>query len=117
MPENNSVPIIEVNNLSVSFGQRQVVCQAGFHLNAGETFSLIGESGCGKSTILRVIAGLQREWLGGVQLLSQHIHPGQRYQGLCAAMCRWSFRILMRLCIRSILFTGAFRTITHSPRK
>lgn len=81
MPENNSVPIIEVNNLSVSFGQRQVVCQAGFHLNARETFSLIGESGCGKSTILRVIAGLQREWLGGVQLLSQHIHPGQRYQG------------------------------------
>lgn len=81
MPENNSVPIIEVNNLSISFGQRQVVCQAGFHLNAGETFSLIGESGCGKSTILRVIAGLQREWLGGVQLLSQHIHPGQRYQG------------------------------------
>ena len=81
MPENNSAPIIEVNNLSVSFGQRQVVCQAGFHLNAGETFSLIGESGCGKSTILRVIAGLQREWLGGVQLLSQHIHPGQRYQG------------------------------------
>lgn len=81
MPENNSSPIIEVNNLSVSFGQRQVVCQAGFHLNAGETFSLIGESGCGKSTILRVIAGLQREWLGGVQLLSQHIHPGQRYQG------------------------------------
>ncbi|MEM7870968.1 ABC transporter ATP-binding protein [Morganella morganii] len=81
MPENNSAPIIEVNNLSVSFGQRQVVCQARFHLNAGETFSLIGESGCGKSTILRVIAGLQREWLGSVQLLSQHIHPGQRYQG------------------------------------
>ena len=81
MPENNSTPIIEVNNLSVSFGQRKVVCKAGFHLNAGETFSLIGESGCGKSTILRVIAGLQREWQGGVQLLSQHIHPGQRYLG------------------------------------
>lgn len=81
MPENNSPPIIEVNNLSVSFGQRKVVCKAGFHLNAGETFSLIGESGCGKSTILRVIAGLQREWQGGVQLLSQHIYPGQRYQG------------------------------------
>ncbi|RUT65679.1 peptide ABC transporter ATP-binding protein [Morganella morganii] len=81
MPENNSAQVIEVNNLSVSFGQRQVVCKAGFYLRAGETFSLIGESGCGKSTILRVIAGLQREWQGGVQLLSQHIHPGRRYQG------------------------------------
>ncbi|MDM8750789.1 ABC transporter ATP-binding protein [Morganella morganii] len=81
MPENNAAPIIEVNNLSVSFGPRQVVRKAGFHLCARETFSLIGESGCGKSTILRVIAGLQREWQGGVQLLSQHIHPGQRYQG------------------------------------
>lgn len=81
MPENNAAPIIEVNNLSVSFGPRQVVRKAGFHLCTGETFSLIGESGCGKSTILRVIAGLQREWQGGVQLLSQHIHPGQRYQG------------------------------------
>lgn len=81
MPENNAAPIIAVNNLSVSFGPRQVARKAGFHLCAGETFSLIGESGCGKSTILRVIAGLQREWQGGVQLLSQHIHPGQRYQG------------------------------------
>lgn len=81
MPENNAAPIIEVNNLSVSFGPRQVVRKAGFHLCTGETFSLIGESGCGKSTILRVIAGLQREWQGGVQLLSQHIHPGQPYQG------------------------------------
>lgn len=78
-------------------------------------FSLIGESGCGNPPFCD--RRIQREWLGGVQLLSQHIHPRPALSGLCAAMCRWSFRILMRLCIRSILFTGAFRTITHSPRK
>ncbi|NYY78011.1 hypothetical protein DMI69_01900 [Escherichia coli] len=46
-----------------------------FSVNAGETFSLIGESGCGKSTILRVIAGLQRDWHGQVSLFGHTIKP------------------------------------------
>ncbi|MGP4876215.1 ABC transporter ATP-binding protein, partial [Klebsiella pneumoniae] len=50
-------------------------------VDAGETFSLIGASGCGKSTILRVLAGLQREWRGSVDLLGQAIMPGARFQG------------------------------------
>lgn len=81
MLEDNPASIIEVNNLSVNFGMRKVVCKAGFHLRAGETFSLIGESGCGKSTILRVLAGLQREWQGSIKIMSQHIHQGKRYHG------------------------------------
>lgn len=54
---------------------------ASFSVEAGETFSLIGASGCGKSTILRVLAGLQREWRGGVQLFGKAIAPGVRFQG------------------------------------
>ena len=56
--------IVEVSNLCVQFsakGQtKTAVRDASFAINAGETFSLIGASGCGKSTILRVLAGLQR---------------------------------------------------------
>src|SRR5699024_1121431 len=52
-----------------------------FGVEQGETFSLIGASGCGKSTILRVLAGLQREWHGSVALLGNNIAPGKRFQG------------------------------------
>lgn len=77
--------IVEVSNLCVQFsakGQtKTAVRDASFAINAGETFSLIGASGCGKSTILRVFAGLQREWQGGVKLLDGVIKPGVRFQG------------------------------------
>lgn len=54
---------------------------ASFAVDAGETFSLIGASGCGKSTILRVLAGLQRDWRGRVELFDKAITPGLRFQG------------------------------------
>lgn len=73
--------IVNLEALQVTFGEKTAVSAASFHVDAGETFSLIGESGCGKSTILRVIAGLQREWRGNVALFGQRIAPGARFQG------------------------------------
>jgi len=77
--------IVEVNNLCVQFsakGQvKTAVSAASFTINEGETFSLIGASGCGKSTIMRVLAGLQREWRGEVKLFDDAIKPGMRFQG------------------------------------
>ena len=73
--------IVEINHLQVTFAEKTAVSAASFSVNAGETFSLIGESGCGKSTILRVIAGLQRDWHGQVTLFGQNITAGARFQG------------------------------------
>ncbi|QIR27699.1 ABC transporter ATP-binding protein [Kluyvera genomosp. 3] len=73
--------IVNLEALQVTFGEKTAVSAASFHVDEGETFSLIGESGCGKSTILRVIAGLQREWRGNVALFGQRITPGSRFQG------------------------------------
>ena len=73
--------IVEINHLQVTFAEKTAVSAASFSVNAGETFSLIGESGCGKSTILRVIAGLQRDWHGQVSLFGHTIKPGMRFQG------------------------------------
>lgn len=77
--------IVEVNSLCVQFsakGQvKTAVSAASFTINEGETFSLIGASGCGKSTVMRVLAGLQREWRGEVKLFDNAIKPGMRFQG------------------------------------
>ena len=73
--------IVNLQDLQVTFGAKTAVSAASFRVDAGETFSLIGASGCGKSTILRVLAGLQREWRGSVDLLGHTITPGARFQG------------------------------------
>ncbi|HHT0459131.1 ABC transporter ATP-binding protein [Raoultella planticola] len=73
--------VVNLDALQVIFAEKMAVSAASFSVEAGETFSLIGASGCGKSTILRVLAGLQREWRGGVQLFGTAIAPGVRFQG------------------------------------
>lgn len=73
--------VVNLDALQVIFAEKTAVSAASFSVEAGETFSLIGASGCGKSTILRVLAGLQREWRGGVQLFGKAIAPGVRFQG------------------------------------
>ena len=73
--------IVNLNNLQVNFAEKTAVSAASFAVDAGETFSLIGASGCGKSTILRVLAGLQRDWRGRVELFDKAVTPGARFQG------------------------------------
>ena len=49
---------VETNNLSISWGQVNVLNQINFKLNNGEKLAIIGPSGSGKSTILKILAGL-----------------------------------------------------------
>src|SRR6478736_7447435 len=62
--------IISVNDLAVSFGSgndfKQVVRSVSFEVATGETFGLVGESGCGKSTVLGALAGRNKSWTGSI---------------------------------------------------
>ncbi|MCF6688681.1 ABC transporter ATP-binding protein [Raoultella terrigena] len=73
--------VVNLAALRVIFGAKTAVSAASFSVDAGETFSLIGASGCGKSTILRVLGGLQRDWRGEVELFGKAITPGVPFQG------------------------------------
>ena len=48
-----------MKNLSLSFGNHEVLKDISFQIEEGELITLLGPSGCGKSTLLRVIAGLE----------------------------------------------------------
>jgi peptide/nickel transport system ATP-binding protein len=71
--------VIAVRDLRVTFGAGANVVQAvdgiGFDVADGETFGLVGESGCGKSTVLRALCGLNRAWTGNVRIAGETITP------------------------------------------
>ncbi|WP_418184728.1 ATP-binding cassette domain-containing protein [Aliarcobacter vitoriensis] len=51
---------IETNNLTKSFGNRVVLSDFNLKVNSGEFVSIVGRSGCGKSTFLRLVGGLEK---------------------------------------------------------
>jgi len=51
--------LVEVENLSIRFGDKSVVEQVSFHLDRGETLALVGESGSGKSLTALSLLQLQ----------------------------------------------------------
>jgi peptide/nickel transport system ATP-binding protein len=67
-----SLPFISVRGLRVRFGRGANLIHAvdgvSFDVAEGEVFGLVGESGCGKSTILRAISALHTEWTGSVAI-------------------------------------------------
>jgi phospholipid/cholesterol/gamma-HCH transport system ATP-binding protein len=69
-------PLIELKGVSKSFGNNVVLDQVDLTIYRGEALAVIGPSGTGKSTILRIIAGLLAPDSGEVFV------QGQRREGL-----------------------------------
>ena len=73
-----AAPLLRVDDLNVRFAARRGLFQRGgnadvkavdgvsFDVMAGETFSVVGESGCGKTTTARAILGVQKPTSGAV---------------------------------------------------
>jgi len=57
-PSDDGTPEVELTEVTLAYGEKIVLDGVGFVLRAGETFSILGGSGAGKSTILRLILRL-----------------------------------------------------------
>jgi len=60
-------PLLEVDGLSVQFGRQQVLRDISLDLPAGQTLAVLGESGCGKTVLLKTMIGLVRPTRGSVR--------------------------------------------------
>ena len=54
----NQRPIIEFNNVTLSYGKRLILDTINFKINEGQIFGMLGPNGVGKSTIFNLITGL-----------------------------------------------------------
>ncbi len=85
----SGTPIVSLRGVGKSFGVRRVAADISFDVSAGEVVCLLGASGSGKSTILRIIAGIERADCGTVLIGGQDVdgtavfvQPEQRKVGL-----------------------------------
>lgn len=66
-------PVVRVENLEKSFGQRLGLAGVNLRLDAGQAVLLVGPNGCGKTTLLRVLATLSRPTRGRVLVGTQDV--------------------------------------------
>lgn len=80
MPER----VAQVKDVRVEFhvrgGSVRALDGVSLHVNAGETVAVVGESGCGKTTLARVILGLQSVTSGDVLVRGEAVHGVSRKQ-------------------------------------
>ena len=89
MESSESTPRLAVEGLTRRFDNREVVSEVSLSIMPGAVTCLLGQSGCGKSTTLRMIAGVDRQTSGRVLIDGNvvsdsrcHMPPEQRPIGL-----------------------------------
>ncbi|CAD6553530.1 amino acid ABC transporter ATP-binding protein [Paraburkholderia metrosideri] len=73
-----SKPIINLTGVSKSFGATQVLKEINLDVRPGEVLVLIGASGSGKSTVLRIMSGLEMADAGEVWVNEVPLHDARR---------------------------------------
>jgi len=92
MPPNDPL-LVEVRDVSVTFGKQPVLAGINLSVPRGQTLAIIGESGCGKTVLLKSLIGLVRPTTGqvlfdgrdlatleGTELVTQRIRYGFLFQ-------------------------------------
>jgi phospholipid/cholesterol/gamma-HCH transport system ATP-binding protein len=87
-------PLISLEQVSMRFGDQQVLHALDLHVPRGQTLVVIGESGCGKTVLLKLVIGLLRPTVGRVlfdgrllaelterELVRQRLRFGFLFQG------------------------------------
>jgi branched-chain amino acid transport system ATP-binding protein len=105
-----SVPMLELEDVHVYYGNIAAVQGLSLFVNEGEIVTLIGSNGAGKSTTLRTISGLLRPKQGKVTFLGKSLNNVEGHQIVARGICHSpeGRRIFPRMTVDENLDLGAF---------
>ncbi|MBD8064400.1 sugar ABC transporter ATP-binding protein [Devosia sp. PTR5] len=63
-----STPLVEMTDISISFGGIRAVDQASITLHKGEVVGLLGHNGAGKSTLIKILSGAYKRDTGDIRI-------------------------------------------------
>lgn len=107
-------PAASVVGVSKFFGKTSVLKNITFHVAEGEALVLLGASGSGKTTILRIIAGLEQPYTGKVILHNKDVTElPARERGV--GVIFQSYALFPRMTVEKNIGYGL--RIRHRPRK
>lgn len=74
---------VRIKNISKTYGEKQVLSQLSKEFPAGETTVIMGASGCGKTTLLRILLGLEMPDSGEVTGMPEKVSVLFQEDRLC----------------------------------
>lgn len=111
--------IIEIKDLSKSFGDQEVLRSISFGVNKGDVISILGSSGSGKSTLLRCVNRLEHQSSGQIFYHGNEIKDSQKevneYRSK-VGMVFQSFNLFNNMTVLENCMAGT-RKVLHLPKE
>ena len=111
--------IIEIKDLSKSFGDHEVLRSISFGVNKGDVISILGSSGSGKSTLLRCVNMLEHQSSGQIFYHGNEIKDSQKevneYRSK-VGMVFQSFNLFNNMTVLENCMAGT-RKVLHLPKE
>ena len=118
-------PLLELRELSLSFGGLAVLQELDMHVGEGEIVSVIGPNGAGKTTLFNVITGLYRPDEGEILFSGRNIAgmPPDRINRLGIARTFQTLRLFLNMTVKENVMAvqygrtraGPFRSMLRTP--
>jgi branched-chain amino acid transport system ATP-binding protein len=108
--------MLETSALTAHYGKNEVVSDASIVLNAGEVVALIGANAAGKTTTMRLIAGLKKATRGGITFGGQRVEqlPTRRRVNLGIILVPEGRQVFTHSTVNENLVMGAYHRLDRN---
>src|SRR5450759_261543 len=103
--------LVEMTGISKSFPGVHALDGCGFELRPGEVHALVGENGAGKSTIMKILAGIYRRDAGTIRFKGQEVEIAspRAAQDLGISIIHQELKLMGHLTVAQNIFMGSER--------